>query len=469
MERAENTRQGMGAIGRVAIAGSLLLALVFVLLIVSGGDKYSVKARFVAATQMVEGNLVQSGGRKVGLVKKIELTRDGQAELTLELDDEIAPLRQGTRATLRTASLSGIVNRYVDLQIPSDGPDGSRATIPEGGVIASSQTTSAVDLDQLFALFDDDAKKGLQDVIRGSANQYDGAGKQANAGWRYLNPSFVASRRLFDELNRDTALFERFLVASSRLVTDVAERDNDLSALVDGLADTTGAIAAEEGSLSRAIAELPPFMRRANTTFVNLRSALDDLDPLLDESRPVTPKLRRVLAELRPFAVSAKPVVADLSKTIRRDGKDNDLIELGEATLPFRDQAIGPLNRNGKQRPGSFATSAASFKGSRPHFAFLRPYSVDLTGWFDDFSHSGIYDANGSASRNALTVNAFAVTNGLLQPVPQALREQLFRQTAVIGQRNRCPGSIERPAADGSNPYVPDDLECDRTQIPPGK
>ncbi len=216
-------------------------------------------------------------------------------------------------------------------------------------------TTSAVDLDQLFALFDDDTKKGLKDVIRGSANQYDGAGKQANAGWRYLNPSFVASRRLFDELNRDTALFERFLVASSRLVTDVAERDNDLSALIDRLADTTGAIAAEEGSLSRAIAELPPFMRRANSTFVNLRAALDDLDPLLDESRPVTPKLRRVLAELRPFAISAKPVVTDLSKTIRQTGKDNDLIELGKATLPFRDQAIGPVTRNGKERPGSFA------------------------------------------------------------------------------------------------------------------
>jgi len=469
LENVTNEEEGrLGAVGRTAIAGALLLATVLVVLVVTGGGGYTVKARFAAATQMVEGNLVQSGGRKVGLVKKIELTRDGQAELTLELDDEVAPLRAGTRATLRVASLSGIVNRYVDLQIPADSPSGPRAAIPENGVIPASDTTSAVDLDQLFALFDDDTKQGLQDVIRGSARQYAGEGEQARAGWRYLSPSFIAARRLFDELNRDTALFERFLVASSRLVTDVADRDNDLSALVDRLADTTGAIAAEEGSLSRAIAELPPFMRRANSTFVNLREALDDVDPLLDESRPVTPKLRAVLAELRPFAIAAKPVVTDLSKTIRRTGKDNDLIELGHATLPFRDLAIGPVTRNGKERPGSFVTSQKSLAGSRPHFAFLRPYSVDLTGWFDDFSHSGIYDANGSASRNALTVNAFALTNGVLQPIPQALREELFRQTAVIGQRDRCPGSAERPAPDGANPYVPDGLACDRTQIPPG-
>ena len=464
----EEKQGGLGAVGRAAVAAGLLLVIALAAVILTGNDPYTVKARFQAATQMVEGNLVQSGGRKVGLVKKIELTRDGQAELTLELDDEIAPLRVGTQAALKTASLSGIVNRYVDLQIPAQQRGRSPPGIPEGGTIPSSDTTSAVDLDQLFATFDDDTAKGLKDVIRGSANQYAGAGKQAQAGWRYLNPSFVATRRLFDELNRDTPLLERFLVASSKLVTDVADRDDDLARLVDGLADTTGAIAAEEDSLSRAIATLPPFMRRANTTFVNLRTTLDHLDPLIDETEPVTPKLRAVLKELRPFAISAGPVVEDLSQAIRRRGEGNDLIELGKATLPFRDLAIGPVTRNGKERPGAFATSQQSLAGSRPHFAFLRPYGVDLTGWFDDFSHSGIYDANGSASRNALTVNAFAITNGVLQPVPPSLREQLFRETATLRQTNRCPGSAERPAADGANPYVPEGLECDRTQIPPG-
>ncbi len=469
MTEHENAEEGRGTAVRAAVAAALLLAIVVVAVILTGDDPYRVKVRFQAATQVVEGNLVQSAGRRVGLVKEIELTRDGEAELTLEIDDDLAPLRRGTRATLRSGSLSGIVNRYVDLQIPAETPADPSETIPDGGLIASSSTTSAVDLDQLFALFDEDARKGLQDVIRGSANAYAGQGEAANAGWRYLNPSFVASRRLFDEINRDTPLLERFLLGSSELVTDLADRDTDLSALVDGLADTTGAIAAEEASLSRAVAELPPFMRRANTTFASLRGALDELDPLIDETRPVTPKLRAVLAELRPFARSAQPVVRDLSRTIRQPGKDNDLIELGEATLPFRDQVVRSAVRNGEKREGTFPTSAKSLAGSRPHLAFLRPYSVDLTGWFDDFSHSGIYDANGSASRNALTVNAFALANGVLQPIPQALREGLFRQTASIGQRNRCPGSAERPAEDGANPFVPPGFNCDPTQIPPGR
>lgn len=472
MESTEIEQQGgggIGAVGRAAIAAALALVALLAVLVLTGDEPYTVKARFQAATQMVEGNLVQSGGRKVGLVKQIELTDDGQAELTLELDDDVAPLREGTRATLRLASLSSIVGRYVDLQIPEETPGSPRATIADGGVLPTASTTSAVDIDQLFSLFDDKTKRGLRDFIRGNGTLYAGREAQARAGFQYLNPTLIASQRLFAEVNRDTPLLQRFLLANARLVTDIAERSADLSALIDGLADTTGAIATEEDDLSRAIARLPDFMRRSNTTFVNLRSALDDVEPLLEESRPVTPKLRRVLAQLRPLAQTARPVVRDLSTTIRRDGKDNDLIELGRAVLPFRDQVVATKVRNGQERPGTFPTTAKSLAGSREHLAFLRPYAVDLTGWFDDFSHSGVYDANGSVSRNALTVNAFALADGVLQPIPPALRDALFQTTASVSQNNRCPGSAERPAADGSNPYVPEGFDCDRTQVPPGR
>ena len=73
----------------------------------------------------------------------------------------------------------------------------------------------------------------------------------------------------------------------------MAERRDDLAGLVDNLATTTGAIGREKAALSDAIGELPPFMRRANTTFVNLRATLDDLDPLVDESKPVAKQLGR--------------------------------------------------------------------------------------------------------------------------------------------------------------------------------
>jgi phospholipid/cholesterol/gamma-HCH transport system substrate-binding protein len=454
------------SIGRLAAIAALLAAVALLATLFMGSPTYQVRAHFEAATQMVKGNEVKIAGRPAGLVKKIDLTENGEAELVLEIDEEFAPLREGTQATIRIASLSGVVNRYVDLRIPPAPANGGGGDeLEDGDIIPSTATTSAVDLDQLFSLFDDKTKKGLTNVIRGSANQYAGRGAEQNAGWHYLNPSLVAAKRLFAEITYDTPLFERFVVESSELVTDVADRDDDLGVLVDRLATTTGALAREELALSEAIGELPPFMRRANSTFVNLRSMLDDLDPLVAESKPVTPKLRAVLAQLRPFARDAKPTVRNLANLVRRRGKDNDLIDLAKATLPFRDIAIGPVNVNGKERPGSFETSTKSLEGQTPVLAFLRPYSVDFTGWLDDFSHSGIYDANGSASRSATSVNAFAAIEGTLRPVPAELRDEIFQATTVHRQNNRCPGAIERGAL-----WKPTaDFNCDETQVPPGE
>ena len=54
-------------------------------------------------------------------------------------------------------------------------------------------------------------------------------------------------------------------------------------------------------SLSRALELLPSTLRKANTTFVNLRSTLDDLDPLVNESKPATKELAPFLRDLRPL------------------------------------------------------------------------------------------------------------------------------------------------------------------------
>ena len=463
----ENEKEPRSWVGRVAAVGALLLATaVAAWLLMFGDDGYKVQVRFQAATNVVKGNLVQVAGRRVGTIDEIKLTEDGQADLTLKIeDDAIVPLRTGTRATLRIASLSGSANRYVDLRIP---PAGGRE-IEEGGVIDASDTTSAVEVDQLFQMFDERTRKGLRSFIRGQATQWREQGENANAGWNYVNPAVVAASRLFSELDYDTRILEEFVVNSSRLVTDVADRRDDLAALVDQLADMTGAIAQEEGDLRSAIDQLPPFMRRANSTFVDLRATLDELAPVVEESKPVTPKLRAVLAELRPFAQEAVPTVRDLSALVRSRGDGNDLIEVARSVPPLRDVTVRPVVRNGKERPGGFETSVESLEGQTPHLAFFRPYVVDFSAWLDDFSHSGIYDANGSASRVATSANAFAAVGAQLKIVPQELRNQLLNAVTRTGQNNRCPGAMERPASDGSNPWKPPHIVCDETQLPPGR
>ena len=128
----------------IAIVAAAVLA--GLLLLGGGSGGYTVKARFQNASQLVKGNLVQVSGQAVGKVQKIDLTPDGQAEITMSIDEDHAPLRRGTRAIVRQASLSGIANRYVDLTLPAQGAP----QIPDGGTIGQDATTSAVDLDQVL-------------------------------------------------------------------------------------------------------------------------------------------------------------------------------------------------------------------------------------------------------------------------------------------------------------------------------
>ena len=70
--------------------------------------------------------------------------------------------------------------------------------------------------------------------------------------------------------------------------------------------------------LGQSLRELPGFMRLANTTFVNLRSALDDLTPLVNASKPVAPKLEKLLVQLRPLAQESVPTVRDLAQIVHQ-------------------------------------------------------------------------------------------------------------------------------------------------------
>ena len=454
-----------------ALAAVLVVGVVIAVLLLGGpGGGYTVKARFQNAAQIVKGNLVQTGGAPVGEVKDIDLTEDGQAEITLTIEEDYAPLRRGTLATIRQASLSGVANRYIDLRMAPQ----SAKKIPDGGLIEQDATTTAVDLDQLFDTFDPETRKALQGVIHGSANQIKGQGKEFNEGIAYLNPALAASSRLFRELNRDTPLLERFIVSSSDLVTDIADRREDVSGLVDELATTTTAIGNQQSALAESIRRLPDFQRRANTTFVNLRAALDDLDPLVEDSKPVAKKLRPFLAELRPLARDARPTINDLSKIVKRPGGANDLIELTNLQVPLRDVTTRKVQANGKERDGAFKASQDALKGLAPEFAFFRPYTPDLLGWFDDFSHSGTYDALGAASRVGIHANPFALTGAgganQYEPVPPELRDEMLNATLETRQNNRCPGGGEHKTADGKGPWKPSpDFSCDPSQVLPGE
>ncbi|MEA2366951.1 MAG: phospholipid/cholesterol/gamma-HCH transport system substrate-binding protein, partial [Thermoleophilaceae bacterium] len=397
----------------------------------------------------------QVGGVPVGSVKGIKITPDGHAEIKMSIDGDHSPLRRGTRAEIRQFSQSGLANRYVDLKLPPDTDD----TIPEGGVIETDKTVTQVDLDELYNTLDPETRRSLQGFFKGSADQWRNMADEANVGFQYLNPALSTSRRLFNELTRDTPLLQRFLVDSSEMVTALASRRDDLAALVGNLNETTRALGSQKEALAESIGRLPPFMRRANTTFVNLRSTLDQVDPLVEASKPVAKRLGPFLSQARAFAADAEPTVRDLSLTIRRPGKSNDLINLLQTFPPLASIATETKNRSyapgGKsysvgETRGAFQESVEALQGGAGEISFARPYTADFLGWFDDFSTTGGgFDALGATARGFITMSPF-----------------LHKDSLAMKQYRRCPGSAEAPLPDGSNVLSAEErdrLDCEES------
>ena len=457
-------------IRRVAAVAAVAVAVVAVVLILLGsGSSYQVRAVFINASQIVTGDQVQVGGNPVGSVSNIELTPNGQAQLTLKITNSaFMPLKEGTEATVRQTSLSGVANRYVDLRL---GP-ATAQSIPDNGVISTNNTTSAVDLDQLFNTLNAPTLKGLQDVIQGSASQYAGRGKLAQAGWAYLNPAIASSATLFAEIDRDTGNFTNFVVQSGKLVTTLSKRSSALGGLVSNLATTTEALASQRTALAQSIQRLPGFMRLASRTFANLDNALDVLTPLVNATKPVAPKLEQLLTQLEPLAKDAVPTVHDLAQVISRPGPNNDAIDLTNLGEPLAAATVRNVKANGKTREGAFPQTVTALNDFTPELATARPYAVDLTGWFEGFSHPGTIDANGGASRVAATLGVLSATDSTLLgslPLSQQISEVIRLLTGPGGgltafQGDRCPGSIER----GGLFFPESGFPCNPSQVPTG-
>jgi phospholipid/cholesterol/gamma-HCH transport system substrate-binding protein len=444
-------------VGRIAAVAALVGAIVVVLLLVlGGGSSYTVTAQFSNASQLVTGNNVNVAGAPVGSIKEISLSDDGQALVEMEISDSAyTPLPEGTHATIRSQSLSGIANRYVDLDLPAQ-PDGK--TISEGGTISQANTTSEVDLDQLFNTLDRPTVDSIKQVITGFARAYDGVGPKANRGFHYLNPFLSTSRRVFAELNSDQANLEGLVVDAAGLMGTLNAKSPEISSLVANLNGMLGTIGEQQQSLASAVGQLPDFMRQFNTTAFNLRAALDDVQPLVNATRPVARKLQPFAKRLRGFARDAVPTVRGLNGVIKAPGAANDLIELTALQNPLAEIGVGPVNRNGASRPGALPASAESLADSLDQISMLRAYSPELTGWFDDFGHSGFPDAFGGIGRISTTLNTFTPgvpgipACGLLEILGDLCDVvspgDLFDDLPGIKYLERCPGANERGLSD---------------------
>lgn len=447
---------------RVAAGVTLLVAIVAVvaLLVSSRPGTHRYELALPNAGQLVNGNEVRVGGRRVGTVSDLRLAKDRTAVVELEVDDDVGPLHEGTTATVRAPSLSGIANRYVSL---SPGPNNA-PEIDDGGRIGADRVAQIVDVDQLFSALDEPTREGLRKLIRGASRTTAGRERLANRTLEQLDPTLRSGRALFAEVARDAPALETFLESSSRVVASLAQERATLPSLVGNARSAAAEVVAEETAVDDALDRLPATLRRGSSTLAGLDRTLDDADPLVRAALPATARLAPLLRRLRPLAAAAVPTIADTRRLVRSAGGSNDLIDLLKRTPGLADAAVPAL-----QHTAEAATSA------RPIARFVRPYTPDFVGWLRDFSQASAgYDANGHYARIQPIINENAVVgDSLLGPLVRTLVGVLGPAGGVgagnVGAR-RCPGTATQVRPDGSNDpkKSAEALDCDFDALLPG-
>jgi phospholipid/cholesterol/gamma-HCH transport system substrate-binding protein len=444
-------RSPRAGVGRVLAAGALgVVVLIVAYLVFAGGGGANYQLIFGEAGQLVRGDQVQVGGVPVGSITDIVLTSDDKARVTIHVDSSLTPLHQGTVAEIRVPSLSSVANRYVAL---TPGPNNNPA-LPAGATLPASATREVVDLDQLFNTLNPQTRKGLQQFIQGTAEQYAGASRDVGLTAEFFPPSLTATDHFFSELVRDQSVFTSFLVETAKAVTTIGARKEALTDLIGNADKTFEAIGSQQNALARGLRQLPITLRQGNRTFAELPATFAALEQLVKTSRPTTKPLTTLLTRLRPLLNTATPAVRNLSLAFNRPGVNNDLTDFARA-LPALVQALTTAS----------PASVTALQESVPITAFFGPYSPDLEGTLRTFGQAGsYYDATGHYARVNPIFPDFALgANNTLTPVSA----QQALANLKTGQLRRCPGAATQPAADRSSPFIDGELlSCDPSETP---
>jgi phospholipid/cholesterol/gamma-HCH transport system substrate-binding protein len=422
--------------------------VVVAVLILGGGNGYTLNADFQSASGLVTGDNVLIGPAAVGTINSISLTRSGQARVQMSLHGGVGPMRQGTVARIFEESLSGIASKYVALE---PGPRQAPA-IPDGGLITSTHTYSEVNIDQLFDTFDPLTRAGLQGVIRGEGAAIAGRGVDANRALKYLAPGLQTTSQLTAELARDQPTFDQLVVQGANALSALAARSQQLSALIAHTSTATGAIASQSQALQEALGLLPGTLRRATTTFQGLQTTLNSLDPLVAASKPAVRQLPQFLAALNKVITVGIPTIGALDDLIHNPNGTGDLTTLAQTTPSLA-----------KIAATAFPEMVRQLNDSQSQVVYLREYTPDVIAALTNLGQAGAYyDANGHYVRTQPALFPFALdsANQLQTQFPSQRYDRLH---AV---RTRCPGSASQPTPDGSAPQaVPG---CSTSAVPPG-
>jgi phospholipid/cholesterol/gamma-HCH transport system substrate-binding protein len=305
--------------GRILIAVAFALScfgLLLFLWIAFGGpvplkpEGYKVTVPFDEASQLAESADVRISGVSVGRVSRVESGSDGEAEATIELDSEYAPIPQDTQAILRQKTLLG--ETYVELT-PGSEESGS---LPEGGDLPAAQVADSVQLDEVFRAFDPRTRAAFQAWMQGQAAALRGRGDDLSVAIASLEPFADEAERALRLLDTQRLAVRELVRQGGEVFGALAERRGQLRGLIENANTVFATTARRNEELAEAFTIFPTFLRESRATLTRLDEFAVDSDPVVTALRPAAEELGPTAAELNDLSPELEAFFKALPATI---------------------------------------------------------------------------------------------------------------------------------------------------------
>jgi len=274
---------------------------------------YEIKVPFNEATQLAQQSDVRISGVSVGKVQTIEESPNGQqAQATIDIEDQYAPIPRGTRAILRTKTLLG--ETYVELTPGNaDGPE-----LSDGGTLARANVAESAQLDEIFRTFDARTRAAFQEWMQESATAIAGQGQSLSNGFAELEPFFAEFDKLFRLLDTQRLAVKQLFSNGAVTFRALRGREGQLASLIRNSNAVWRTTAARNRDIEALFRAFPTFEDEQRLTFDRLKAFALNADPLFRQLVPAAEQLSPTLIALARFAPQAKGLFEGLEPVIDR-------------------------------------------------------------------------------------------------------------------------------------------------------
>ena len=389
---------------------------------------YRVRAIFDDASFAVAGEQVRVAGAPVGSIASLEVTKNNQAAVTLEINDSrFTPFHADATCAIRPQSLIG--EMYVDCE-PGTTAAPALHRIARGPGAGSYylpvvRTHSPVDFDIAQDIYREPVAQRLAIILNELGTGLAARGSDLNAVIHRADPALGNTDQVLKILAGQNRALAKLATDSSAVLTPLASQRKALADFVVQANTTAVASATRAKDISSSIRLLPGFLKQLKPLMVDLGTLADQGTPLASELGSSASALGREFTELTPFARAARTSLINLGASAAQS--QGPLL----ATLPL-DQQLEQLGNQAAPAATLLDCLTASLdkSGAIGQLMALLFYGSNATNGFDSLGHY---------VRDELLVSD--CTGYATSPIPGCTAN--FGTTSVAGDKSATAAAVK--------------------------